>query len=592
MKYTKRILAILMSMCMTFLLYTSVFAADTSTTIKNVGDGVLQIRLYYVTNAGEEIPIQQGTCFLINEKTVLTNLSVVSLTEGQIDELEATYSVDLSTATARSRSFTYRVVVRRDVTIEATLQESLQSPTIDFAVLNLAQQIYDRTPLPLGNSDQVNETDSVYSLGYPMISSMVQDTSKFTKEDVDIQTGIINKKLESNGVPLFQHSATAADNMGGPVVNTSGIVIGMNRGIDALTDLAATVDNVDNYNYAVQINEIKEYLDSFGVAYTSAEDMGTADTGAAGETDLSLVVPPADSTADNNDADQQETETETTTEASAEETEPPTEPVLEPDLTEFRDSLSNTLEEAEKIDQATLTDESANILQKAMDSAEEALDASDATQASLEDAEAALREAINGAEEKPDNTPMILAIGIGGGVIVLIIIVIIVLATRKKPAAATAAPQPSIPPSAASTGGGQAYSGNNNAARNYDIPTAPGTEVLGSGAGATDILGGTQNTYDAYLIRQKTQEKTVINTANFAIGKERGKVNYCIADNTTVSRVHAVIQKRGAEYYITDQKSTNYTYVNGVRLTPGQEKQLNNGDSIKLSDEVFEFVRK
>ena len=61
---------------------------------------------------------------------MLTNLSAVRLTEGQINKLEA------------------------------TLQESLQSPTIDFAVLNLAQRIYNRTPLPFGDSDQANENDA------------------------------------------------------------------------------------------------------------------------------------------------------------------------------------------------------------------------------------------------------------------------------------------------------------------------------------------------------------------------------------------------------------------------------------------------
>lgn len=73
---------------------------------------------------------------------------------------------------------------------------------------------------------------------------------------------------------------------------------------------------------------------------------------------------------------------------------------------------------------------------------------------------------------------------------------------------------------------------------------------------------------------------------------EMGKMNYCITDNTTVGCVHAVIVKKGADYAIIDQKSTNGTFVNNVRLTPGQERFLKDGDTLKLSDEILEFVVK
>ena len=46
---------------------------------------------------------------------------------------------------------------------------------------------------------------------------------------------------------------------------------------------------------------------------------------------------------------------------------------------------------------------------------------------------------------------------------------------------------------------------------------------------------------------------------------------------------------RNGTFYLVDQKSTNGTYVNGVRLTPLQETELKNGDIIQLSDEEFEF---
>ena len=67
------------------------------------------------------------------------------------------------------------------------------------------------------------------------------------------------------------------------------------------------------------------------------------------------------------------------------------------------------------------------------------------------------------------------------------------------------------------------------------------------------------------------------------------KVDYCISDNNTISRTHAQITYKNGEYYITDLKSTNYTYVNGNKVAADQDIKLRNGDKIKLSDEEFEF---
>ena len=113
------------------------------------------------------------------------------------------------------------------------------------------------------------------------------------------------------------------------------------------------------------------------------------------------------------------------------------------------------------------------------------------------------------------------------------------------------------------------------------------TTLLDSGAGETTLLSGGAG--GAYLIRKKNGEKIMINSQNFAIGKERRRVNYCISDNTSVSRYHAVITKKGSDYYVADQKSSNFTFVNGVQLSPYQETLLTDRSTLKLSDEEFEF---
>ena len=114
------------------------------------------------------------------------------------------------------------------------------------------------------------------------------------------------------------------------------------------------------------------------------------------------------------------------------------------------------------------------------------------------------------------------------------------------------------------------------------------TGVLNQGAGETGVLGG--NMLSATLTRLKTGERISINKQLFKIGKERARVDYCISDNNNVSRCHAHIIFRGGSYYIVDQKSTNYTYVNGNKIDSDMELRLNSGDKIKLGDEEFEFM--
>ena len=53
-------------------------------------------------------------------------------------------------------------------------------------------------------------------------------------------------------------------------------------------------------------------------------------------------------------------------------------------------------------------------------------------------------------------------------------------------------------------------------------------------------------------------------------------------DEGGVSRRHARIFVQGAQVFIEDLNSTNHTYVNQQRLTPGQPQALNSGDEVWL----------
>ena len=113
------------------------------------------------------------------------------------------------------------------------------------------------------------------------------------------------------------------------------------------------------------------------------------------------------------------------------------------------------------------------------------------------------------------------------------------------------------------------------------------TTLLDAGAGETTLLGGGASA--AYLIRKKNGEKVMINLQNFKIGKERRRVDYCVSDNTNVSRAHADIVYRNGEFYVVDNNATNGTTVNGASVAAGQERKIANNDIIKLADEEFQF---
>ena len=82
----------------------------------------------------------------------------------------------------------------------------------------------------------------------------------------------------------------------------------------------------------------------------------------------------------------------------------------------------------------------------------------------------------------------------------------------------------------------------------------------------------------------------MINKPIFKLGKATRGIDYRIDGNNAISRIHAIITlKENNQYYIKDNKSTNHTYVNNVKVEPDQEVLLTNNCTITLGDEDFLF---
>ena len=97
------------------------------------------------------------------------------------------------------------------------------------------------------------------------------------------------------------------------------------------------------------------------------------------------------------------------------------------------------------------------------------------------------------------------------------------------------------------------------------------------------------NYHFASLTRQVTGEKIELGKPSFVLGKNPEKSDYAVADNTNISRVHAVITMRNGRYYVMDQNSTNGTFINGRIIKAGRETEILPGDCLMLANEEFIF---
>lgn len=550
-KKARRILTLAIALCMMLMMTLPVMAEDEAnnlTATDDPRDSILLMTLGYEDDAGNYVRFKTGTCFLINDEYVITNKHVVTIDDETINLMRE--ELELPDLQKTDNHIKLKVFVNRDMKVDATIHNSVNSDDMDFAAVKLAEKIYDRKPIAIGDSSTVEPIAPVRALGFPKDSINTKDYN--TKDDVSIVTGTVSKLTVTGSIDIIEHSAPLNNgNSGGPLLDANNNVIGVNFYKD------------DTKNYSIQINAIKKGLDTFGIPYVT----GTVSP-----------VEPVDPKDDPID---------------------PKEEPKKPDNTAILAELQSTVDEAKGVETEKYTEETIKALDDSIGAAEAVLANDSAEAAAIQNATDDLNDAINALEEKsgPD---MMMIIFIGGAVVLLIVIivVIVIMAGKKKktvPAQNTVRPdqgpqgRPGQTP--ANWNGNDGYGAVDSFAKPSPAPQpmpegAGETTLLDAGAGETTLLS---NAGSAYLIRKKNGEKIAVNVQNFKLGKERRKVNYCISDNTSVSRVHCEIVKKGADYYVTDQGATNFTFVNGIQLSPHKETLLSDQSVLKLSDEEFEF---
>lgn len=120
----------------------------------------------------------------------------------------------------------------------------------------------------------------------------------------------------------------------------------------------------------------------------------------------------------------------------------------------------------------------------------------------------------------------------------------------------------------------------------------PGAEtmVLGDVAPSGEDTTVLKCSSSPVLTRQKTGERVMCNTDCLRIGKTPGLCDYVVEGNPAVSKHHAdIILGNDGDYYIVDCKSTNGSYIDGIKLVPDEQVSLGNKCQVQLANEIFIF---
>ncbi len=93
----------------------------------------------------------------------------------------------------------------------------------------------------------------------------------------------------------------------------------------------------------------------------------------------------------------------------------------------------------------------------------------------------------------------------------------------------------------------------------------------------------------AKLVRTKDNTAMVINKKYFIIGKGNN-TDFTITDNSTISRSHATIIDENGIYYISDNGSSNGTWLNNNKIKQLEKVRLKNKDIITLASNKETFI--
>ena len=524
-------LAIVMSVCLLSSMTATVGAVNQA--VLDAKSGVVHIEVCFVDDeVGYREVLAHGSGFLINEETVITANHVIAFPDEVF--VQWTQLTNMETGATRTvaqvkECLQIRISVYDDVFINATVVKA--SENMDYAILALDQTIGGRTPLAIRNSESLVQTENVHVLGFPGDLFDIDQLREYDINSVAVLSGKVEYVANED---YFTDDGVQHTNVN--VVTSSVNTSGGTSGGPLVDDNGYVVGvntaiNTEGRANATSSRELIKVLEALGIPCTIID---------------SKIDP------------EPTTNPEPTTDPK---------PITRPEPTTDPEPATNPAPTTEVVENEEGDD-----------------DKNDKKD-----------------DESGDNT-MLIAIIAGAAVLVLAVIIIAVSSSKKKkkvePAAvpvAAAVQAPRAPQAAPVNVAPRAPQPPVRPAASY----SPETSVLNNGYGETTVLGAgsgettvlSQMVNGGVLIRTSNNERIHLSSADFTVGRERAKVDYCIGGNTNISRVHARFVVRNGVTYIVDNRAANGTFVNGVKTRPGQEIELKQGDKIMLADESFEYIK-
>lgn len=140
----------------------------------------------------------------------------------------------------------------------------------DVAILRLAEATGKRVSLQMRVPQEDSLGSEAYAVGYPAAADLtVTAVNSFSQKDATITTGSISRFLTESGTgrKLIQTDASlGGGNSGGPLIDGSGAVIGINTAGSKLDS---------NLFYAVSVSEVLPLLDKNSIPYSLAPEAKT-----------------------------------------------------------------------------------------------------------------------------------------------------------------------------------------------------------------------------------------------------------------------------------------------------------------------------
>lgn len=143
----------------------------------------------------------------------------------------------------------------------------------DIAVLKIPEPTNKREALVICKNDRVEVGEGIRTYGYPSIASDASSYTEYSKNDIVVDDGVINKidTVDDKDVYLISANITNG-NSGGPLTNEKGQVIGINSFKYITSSDGITTEEL---KYAIQIDELLRVIDRDEIDYALAGEIDT-----------------------------------------------------------------------------------------------------------------------------------------------------------------------------------------------------------------------------------------------------------------------------------------------------------------------------